>query len=276
MNLTKGTIYFPKSRKQGKVRYLSICAHQDDNEIMAIDGIIRGYRARKYAFACITTTNGCGSPRKKEYLDMSEEDFINLRNEEQTKAAEIGRYHSLYFLNYTSEEVKDQENENVVNDYLEILKALKPSIIYTHSILDRHPTHVAVAVKVINAIRKLPKSERPKVLYGCEVWRTNDWVSDKKRILFNNSRNIRFQKSLINVYKSQISESKQYANAAIGRRIANVTFNDSSKLVNAKLASSAIIMTPLIKNIDLPIKKFACSFVEDLFYDVQDMMDRSL
>ena len=102
MNLTKGTIYFPKSRKQGKVRYLSICAHQDDNEIMAIDGIIRGYRARKYAFACITTTNGCGSPRKKEYLDMSEDSkydskedytYISLNSLKEISSHNIFRFY---------------------------------------------------------------------------------------------------------------------------------------------------------------------------------------
>lgn len=42
MKLNKGLIYYPRSRKSGPVKWLCICAHQDDCEIMAIDGILKG------------------------------------------------------------------------------------------------------------------------------------------------------------------------------------------------------------------------------------------
>lgn len=62
-----------------------------------------------------------------------------VRVKKQQAAAEIGKYNSLYMLNYSSKEVKDRSSENVVNDYVQIIKKLKPQVIYTHSVLDKHP-----------------------------------------------------------------------------------------------------------------------------------------
>ncbi|MBP5216231.1 MAG: PIG-L family deacetylase, partial [Bacilli bacterium] len=166
MKLTKGTIYYPKNRKSQPVKWLCVSAHQDDCEIMAIDGILKGYYSRKYSFALIETTDGAGSSRKGEFKDCSDEDMKKIRILEQQQAGEIGKYNAIYMLNYSSQEAKDERNQQIEEDYLEIIRNLKPQIIYTHSILDKHPTHVAVALKLIKALRKLPKEERPKLVYG--------------------------------------------------------------------------------------------------------------
>ena len=88
MKLKKGYVYLPKSRKDGKVKYLCICAYPSDCEIMSIDGIQRGYRAKKYAFSCVSTSS-VFSDGKTSVIDL------------QKKAAEIGRYNSLYLLKYS-------------------------------------------------------------------------------------------------------------------------------------------------------------------------------
>lgn len=276
MNLTKGIIYLPQNRKEGKVKYLTICAHQDDNEIMAIDGILRGYRSLKYSFACVVTGDGAGSPRTGKYKDYTDEMMKTVRLEEQKKAAEIGRYNSLYFLNYSSNEIKDADNQDIVNDYIEIIKELRPEVIYTHSLLDKHPTHISVAIKVINALRTLGYEYQPKQLYGCEVWRNLDWVSDDKKIVFDVSNNVRLQKKLLSVYESQTLGGKDYANATIGRRYQNATFCETHSVDKAKLVTYAIKMTKLLKEPELPIKKFALSYIDDLYEEINDAMDRGL
>ena len=276
MKLNKAINYIPKAGKPGPVKYLTICAHQDDNEIMAIDGIMRGYRSRKYSFACVVTADGGGSARTGKFADYTDEMMKEVRIEEQKKAAEIGRYHALHLLNYSSKEIKDPENEEIINDYVEILREYKPKVLYTHSILDKHPTHLGVVTKVIRALRLLKPEEQPKVVYGCEVWRDLDWVADKKKVCFDVSHNIRLQKSLLNVFESQIAGGKAYTNATIGRRYNNATYAQSHSVDNAKLVTYAINMTKLIRDPELPMKKFALSFVDDLYTEINDAMDRIL
>lgn len=276
MDLKQGIIYLPKTRKIGPVKYLTICAHQDDNEIMAIDGIMKGYRSRRYSFACVVTADGGGSARTGKFANYTDEMMKAARLEEQKAAAEIGRYHSLYMLNYSSKDIKDPNNEDLVNDYIEIIKELRPQVIYTHSVLDKHPTHIGVAIKVINALRMLGEEYQPKVLYGCEVWRDLDWVSDNKKVAFDVSSNLRLQKQLLNVFESQIEGGKSYTNATIGRRYNNATYAQSHSVDNAKLVAYAIKMNKLLKDPELPIKKFALSFVDDLYTEINDAMDKGL
>ena len=264
MKLNKGIVYLPKNRKKQPVKWLCICAHQDDCEIMAIDGILKGYYSKKYSFALVETTDGGGSARTGKFKDYTDEEMKQVRIKEQEAASEIGKYNSLYMLNYSSKEVKDRKNPQIRDEYIKIIKELKPQVIYTHSILDKHPTHVGVALKVIEAVRSLPKNEQPKLFYGCEVWRGLDWIDDKKKIGFDVSRNERLQKQLLDVFESQIAGGKAYTKASIGRRYQNATYYQSHSVDNYKMISYAIDLKPLLDNSHLSIKDFAFSFVNDL------------
>ena len=273
MKLNKGSIYYPKNRKEQPVKWLTICAHQDDNEIMAIDGILKGYYSKKYSFACVVTADGGGSARTGEFANYTDEMMKAVRIKEQQEASEVGKYHSLYLLNYSSKEIKEKENDQIVNDYLEIIKELRPQVIYTHSILDKHPTHVGVVLKVIKALRSLPKEEQPKLFYGCEVWRGLDWISDERKIGFDVSRNEKLQKKLLNVFRSQIAGGKAYTKASIGRRYANATYYQSHSVDTYKMISYAIDLKPLLKNPNLSIREYALSFVEDLKKEIEGLVD---
>ena len=263
MKLNKGIIYLPKNRKDLPVKWLCICAHQDDNEIMAVDGILKGYYSRKYSFAVAITADG-------EYKDYTDEMMKKARIEEQKEASEIGKYNSLFLLNYTSSEIKQKVNENIVNDYIQIIKELKPQVIYTHSVLDKHPTHIGVALKVIQAVRSLPKDEQPKLFYGCEVWRDLDWIDDDKKVGFDVSRNEKLQRKLLNVFRSQIVGGKAYTKASIGRRYANATYFKSHSVDYYKMVSFAIDYKPLLNNKSLTVKEFALSFVNDLSKNIEN------
>ena len=264
MKLNKGTIYLPKSRKEQPVKWLCICAHQDDCEIMAIDGILNGYYSKKFSFALVETTDGGGSARTGKFKNYTDDEMKAARIKEQQVASEIGRYNSLYMLNYTSKEVKDSYNEQIVQDYIQIIKELKPQVIYTHSVLDKHPTHVGVALKVVKALRSLPKDEQPKLFYGCEVWRGLDWISDEKKIGFDVSRNEKLQKKLLDVFESQIAGGKAYTKASIGRRYQNATYFQSRSVDSYKMISYAIDMKPILEKPNLSVRDFALSFVDDL------------
>ena len=272
MKPNKGIIYLPKNRKDQPVKWLCICAHPDDCEIMAVDGILKGYYSKKYSFALVVTTDGGGSARTGKFKDYTDEQMKAVRIKEQEAASEIGRYHSLYMLNYSSSEAKQAKNPQIEVEFAEIIKELKPQVIYTHSILDKHPTHLGVVLKVIEAIRKLPKELQPKHLYGCEVWRGLDWFDDSRKIGFDVSRNEKLQKQLLNVFESQIEGGKSYTKATIGRRYQNATYYQSHSVDSSKMISFAIDLNPLIKNPQLSIKEFALSFVNDLREEIESVI----
>ncbi len=66
-----------------------------------------------------------------------------------------------------------------------LLKTAKPEVVYTQNLAEKHDTHVAVALKVIEAIRDLPAAERLQRLYGCEIWRDLDSMVDADKVAFD-------------------------------------------------------------------------------------------
>lgn len=255
-------IYYPKNRNVGKVKYLAISAHQDDVEIMAYHGIGKGYRSKKYSFAAVVTSDGAGSARTNEFKDYTDEMMKEVRYKEQKEASEIGHYNVLYLLKHPSSQIKDPKDEEIINQYVEIIKELKPEIIYTHNILDKHPTHLGVVCKVIMAIRRLPKEIRPKHVYAMEVWRDLDWVNDEDKIAFDVSYNKKLQRDILNVFKSQIIGGKRYDLATVGRRYANATYAQSHSVDAMKMISFGIKLDPLFKNEKLSIAEFAKGFID--------------
>lgn len=245
-----------------RTTHMAIAAHQDDIEIMAYQGISECFCNNSKWFTGVVVTDGAGSSKGKFYSSFSDEEFINIRKLEQKKAAFIGEYSAVAMLNYNSCEAKDPCNKDIIKDLKSLILNTKPDIIYTHNLFDKHPTHLSIAVKVINAIRELSPSERPKKLYGCEVWRSLDWLVSQDRITFNASANPNIAAALIEIYNSQISGNKEYHKAAIGRRCANATFNSSRE--SDSLANSILGMdlTPLIENTDIDIISYARGFIE--------------
>lgn len=237
-------------------------AHQDDIEIMCPQGILRGYKSEAFGLVGVVTANGSGSPRTGPYANMSDAEMIKTRREEQIQAAKIGDYAKLVLLNYNSAQIKDLKDKRVVDDYVEILKEFSPSIVYTHNLADKHPTHVAVALKCIEAIRKLPKDERPVKLYGNEVWRGLDWLSDDEKVVFDLTGYEELLDKVLRVHKSQIEGGKRYDLAAKGRRRANATYAASHGVDQYQSAAYSMDLTPLIEDDNLDPKEFILSKVQ--------------
>ena len=134
----------------------------------------------------------------------------------------------------------------MVDDLVEILRATRPDVVYTHNLADKHDTHVAVALRTIAAIRRLPAAERPSRLYGCEVWRDLDWMPDEEKVAFDLSAHESLQAALIGVFDSQICGGKRYDLATQGRRRAHATYAASHGTDAATSLSYAMDLTPLV------------------------------
>jgi LmbE family N-acetylglucosaminyl deacetylase len=191
-----------------------------------------------------------------------------VRIKEQKKAAVVGEYSVQVLLDYPSSSVKDGSDTGPVDDLAKILEVARPEVIYTHNLADKHDTHVAVTLRVIDAIRKLPDDARPKHLYGCEVWRDLDWLPDEDKVVFDLSAHENVQAALLGIFDSQISGGKRYDLATMGRRRANATYYASHGTDIATGMAFAMDLTPLL-HADVPdayayLKSFTEKFDEDL------------
>jgi LmbE family N-acetylglucosaminyl deacetylase len=255
-----------------RTTHLSIAAHQDDIEIMAADGILKCYQQADKWFTGVVVTDGRGSPRDALYGSYTDEEMRLVRIEEQKKAAFTGEFGALALLDYTSKSVKDPAGTDLIQDLRTILLATRPQVVYTHNLADKHPTHIAVALRVIGAIRSLPAPDRPKQVYGCEVWRDLDWVRDEDKVAFDLSAHENLQMALLGVFDSQIAGGKRYDLAGMGRRRANATFYASHGTDLTTGMSFALDLTPLVQDPNMDIASYIQSFIERFGADVTEQL----
>lgn len=269
-------IYIPFKKDSndpmGKTTHLAIAAHQDDIEIMAQHGILSCFGREDLKFSAVVCSDGGGSPRTGIYSEYTDEEMMAVRRNEQKKAAVVGDYAALFLLNYASSIIKDGIRRELIDDLKEILTELKPDYIYTHNPADKHDTHVAVFLRVIEALREIKHDYRPKIVYGCEVWRALDWVNDDEKIFMDLSGHSALRASLLGVFDSQIAGGKRYDLAAQGRFLSNATFFESHATDDSEAASYAIDLTPLIEG--RGISSFIKEYTDRFALDVSNRIDR--
>ena len=231
-----------------RTTHLAIGAHQDDLEIMAYEGILACYQQADKWFTGVVVTSGSGSARTGVYADYTDEEMTQVRYVEQNKAAMVGEYAAQLMLGYPSSAIKSDANKQPVEDYLAILKATQPEVLYCHNLADKHDTHVGCALKLIEAIRQLPADQRPKKLYGCEVWRDLDWMIDEDKVAMDVSGHENLQAALLGVFDSQIAGGKRYDLASMGRRRAHATYHASHGVDETTGLTFAMDLTPLIED----------------------------
>ena len=257
-----------------RTTHLCVCAHQDDQEFMAYHGILECFGRSDRWFTGVVVTNGAGSPRSGLYAECSDDDMQGIRRQEQRKAAYVGEYSCQMQLAYPSSAVKVADSPEFLGDLVNILKATKPEFVYLHNPADKHDTHVASMLRMVAAIRTLPKEERPKKVYGCEVWRSLDWLHDADKCAMVVSEHSNLASSLSGVFDSQICGGKRYDHAVQGRRMANATFFESHATDIATALDWAVDLTPLIEDDTLEVASFIQSLINNLAGDISDRLSR--
>jgi LmbE family N-acetylglucosaminyl deacetylase len=243
-----------------RATHMCVSAHQDDIEIMAYHGILECFGKPDKGFMGVVVTNGSGSPRDDLYADYTDEDMQRIRRAEQKKAAYVGEYCAQAFLDYPSGAVKDPANPDVVADIRQLLAAAKPRVVYTHNLADKHDTHVSVTLRLIQAIRELPRDARPEQVLGCEVWRDLDWLTDDDKVVLNVQAHENLAAALLGVFDSQICGGKRYDLATMGRRRAHATYYASHGVDESTSLGFAMDLTPLIRNDSLDPADYVAEF----------------
>lgn len=257
-----------------RTTHMAIGAHQDDLEMMAAHPILECYQKRNLWFTGVVMTDGRGSPRTGQYKDFLDEEMRLVRMDEQRKSAMIGGYSALVMLDYSSAVVKSSDKQEPIEDLTKLLKSAMPETVYTHNLADKHDTHVSVALKVIEAIRELPKEKRPQKLFGCEVWRGLDWMVDEDKVQMDLSEHENLQAALLGIFDSQIAGGKRYDLGTMGRRRANATFSKSHLTDTATSLSYAMDMSELISEQNLDPLEFMHGFLERFAHDVTERLKR--
>jgi LmbE family N-acetylglucosaminyl deacetylase len=277
-HLDSAEIFVPDAQSAGhalaRTTHLCLAAHQDDIEIMAAQPILECFQQADKWFTGVVVTDGRGSPRNGLYEKYSDDEMRLVRFKEQRKAAIVGEFATQVMLDFPSKVVKDAARNEPVEDILAILRATKPKFVYTHNLADKHDTHVAVALRVIEALRRLNQAERPEKVFGCEVWRALDWMVDSDKVTMDLSDHENLQFALLGVFDSQIAGGKRYDLASMGRRRANATYFESHGVDNTTGLSYAMDMTPLMNDASLMPADFVQGFVQRLSLDIQERVGR--
>jgi LmbE family N-acetylglucosaminyl deacetylase len=278
-HLDTAEIYIPDNMPEGqalaRTTHLCFAAHQDDIEIMAAQPIIECFQQNDKWFTGVVVTDGRGSPRDSLYKDYTDEEMRLVRFKEQRKAAIVGEFAAQIMLDIPSKVIKDATRSGPVDDILAILRATKSQFVYTHNLADKHDTHVAVTLRVIEALRKLDQAERPEQVVGCEVWRGLDWMIDSDKVMMDLSAHENLQFALLGVFDSQIAGGKRYDLASMGRRRANATYWVSHGVDETTGLSYGMDLTPLMDDVNLSPAEFVRQFVQRFATDVQERIMRN-
>jgi LmbE family N-acetylglucosaminyl deacetylase len=259
-----------------RTTHLGIGAHQDDLEFMAFHGILACYDRSDRWFGGVTITDGRGSSRAGKFQDWTDDQIAAERIREQDAAAVIGQYAFMAQLGYASASVRDARETAVRDDLFRIIDAARPEVVYLHNLADKHDTHVGCALRCIEALRRLPKADRPKQVYGCEVWRDLDWLVDTEKTPMPVSQRPELAKALNEVFATQIAGGKRYDLAVIGRRTANATFSQAHSTDQESAMQWAMDLTPLIQDDTLDPLTYTVGFIDRLKADVTARLRKSL
>jgi LmbE family N-acetylglucosaminyl deacetylase len=256
-------------RALARTTHLCIAAHQDDIEIMAYHGVAECFGLPDKWFTGVVVTNGAGSPRSGIYGSYTDEQMQKVRVVEQRKAAYVGEYAAQIQLGFTSGQVKNPKETVVVDDLKAVLRATKPKVVYLHNLADKHDTHIGVALRTIAAMRSLAGEFKPEKVYGCEVWRDLDWLSDEEKQVLPCSARSNIAAALVGVFDSQVTGGKRYDLATAGRRLAHATYYASHGTDQESAMNFAMDLTPLIDHPELSIPDFVLGAIDRFRTDVE-------
>jgi LmbE family N-acetylglucosaminyl deacetylase len=266
----------PETAALQRVTHLGIGAHQDDLEFMAFHGILNCHGRDDQWFGGVTCSNGAGSSRSGPYAGFSDEQLMEVRRNEQNTAATIGQYAAMIQLDYPSGSIKSPAGQELLEDLKTILTATRPDVVYTHNPADKHDTHIGVTVAALQAMRELPRDQRPRQVIGCEVWRDLDWLPDADKVLMDVSGGDILAAAMNGAFDSQIAGGKRYDLAILGRRAANATFFNSHATDAATQLIFGMDLTPLVMDPSTDIVSYVCDLIDQFNADVRLKLTRCL
>ena len=246
----------------GRTTHLVIGAHPDDVELMAWSPVLACVASEERWLTAVIASDGAGCPRAGAYATCSDDEMRRLRREEQRVAARLGGYSAVVLLGLPSASLRAPGSPEARSLLAAVVDACAPREIYTHSPLDRHATHVAVSLAVIQAVRERCSPLDLRAFLGCEVWGSLDWLAEPLRVSRDVSPGLELMPSMVACHASQIAGGKRYDLAAVGRRQANATYTDSHRCDQARATEHLIDLMPLLADPQRSVRAWVRACVE--------------
>lgn len=257
-----------------RTTHVGIGAHPDDLEILAGTSIVECHGASDRFFTGIVVADGAGGPRLPAHAALGEDELKEIRRAEQRRAATLGRYSAVVMLDHPSRDVKDPSSPAVVRDLTTLLRAARPRELLTHALTDRHDTHVAVALRAVEACRTLSAAERPGRILGTEVWRDLDWLTGDDRIELAADEGETLQAELLAAFESQNGGTRRYELGTLGRRQAHAAFAESHKSEPRERIALAMDLGPLVRG-EMTAAELVRGVIERFHADVAARLART-
>lgn len=257
--------YIPKTAKGAQITHICVAAHKDDGEMLALHGIKNCYEDG--GFGLIVLTDGGNCPKAGKYSDLSYEDMVEIRTEEQKRAATFGKYEKVYFFDLPSQTLEERKDE-IAKEITNIIDS-NPNIeyVYSHSIFDRHKTHINACKLTIEGVRQSKNKKNIKNFFGVELWRDLDWIEEKDLSFLDVSGSCAFAMQLLSYFESQ-NQSKMYNRGFCGRLASNATFSNSHSNSECTEVMRAVDMTKLL----MGNKNDEIAFIKEKIRDFQNIV----
>lgn len=257
-----------------RTTHMGVVAHPDDLEIVALPAILECFGRDDRWFCGVVVTDGAGSARGGPYAKVTDAEMVEIRRREQHKAALVGEYGFMAMLGVTSAAVKDPSRGEIVRTLADLLRRARPEVLFTHNLADKHDTHVAVALATIEACRSLRPDERPRRVLGGEAWRDLDWLTGDDKVALDAAARESLSAALIGVFDSQITGGKRYDLAALGRRRAHATLDESHHLDATTGLAFYMDLTPVVADPSRDPGDHAQERIDRFAADVRDRIRR--
>jgi LmbE family N-acetylglucosaminyl deacetylase len=175
---------------------------------------------------------------------------------------------------HPSSALRDPSNTTPVQELTHLLRNMEPEVVYLHNPADAHETHVAAYLRSVAALRTLPREKRPSCVFGCEVWRSLDWLVSGDKIALSAGRRSHLQAALAGVFDTQIAGGKRYDLAVLGRRVANATFHEADAADRDSGLTFAVDLTSVVGDDEVDPVEFALDLVRRFETDVRERLRR--
>lgn len=235
-----------------KQNILVLAPHPDD-DVFGLGGTIFNLAKNKSNITIAYFCDGsAGLPEeriKNKELRIKDEEFgnniqrnqalIEIRKHEAKNAIEIlGENIEQVFFGYIDGQLAS--GSSAARALQDLIKRVKPSIIFVPSFLDNHPDHRATNEILINALRGID----PSTALGIVIWAYEVWTPIYPNRIVDISDCVEMKKKAILEHKSQL-KSRNYDKAIIALNQYRAEINNISGYAEAFFASTPEIYKKL-------------------------------
>lgn len=221
-----------------KVANVLVLAPHPDDDSFGCGGTIKkmANSGAKITVAYFCDGGGGIKETRDKTQDTNNKELVETRKKEAKATASILGISEQVFFGYKDGELS--KGKAVLKALADLIKRVKPDIIFVPSFIDNHPDHKAVNDILVNF---LEKNESVFEIWAYEVWTP---LYANRIVMINDEKEVKEQSML--AHQSQL-EARGYVKAVLGLNQYRAEINNRTGLAEAYFASSSSVYKELYK-----------------------------